>query len=259
MRIVIVGYGRMGHEIECVARDRGHEIFATVDPAASDASHASVADAASAGNGDLPDDPIIAIEFALAEGVEKNVAAYGRAGWKAVIGTTGWDAHRESVLGEAERAGTHLVYGSNFSVGANLFIRLARYAARLAGRTGEYDTAVVELHHRKKQDSPSGTALTIAEAIREEYKDKTSLQVETLHRQILNEELHIVSGRVGSVPGTHTVLFDSTADTVELTHRARSRQGFAVGAVQAAEWIAERTGVHGVESFFDDLFRPDTQ
>jgi 4-hydroxy-tetrahydrodipicolinate reductase len=254
MRIVIVGYGRMGHEIERVAAARGHKIIATVDPVAEDATARSVAEAAA---GPLPStaaDPVVAIDFALPEAVKDNVAAYRDAGWAVVVGTTGWDQQREEILLPAREGDIALVYGSNFSVGANMFIRIARHAARLAERTGEYDGAVFELHHRGKQDSPSGTALMIADAIQAEMTDKQQIQTETLHRRISPEELHVASGRVGSIPGTHTVYLDSTADTVELTHRARSRQGFAVGAVQAAEWIASRSGIHPVEAFFDDLF-----
>lgn len=251
MRAVIVGYGQMGHEIESVLRARGHEVAGIVDPVAAGATARTVGEAASAIQ---PGEPVVAIDFSLPESVPGNASAIAAAGWCAVIGTTGWEDHRESVLKAAEGAGTGLVYGSNFSVGANMFVRISRYGARLAARTGEYDSGVVELHHRKKKDSPSGTAIMIADAIQGEIAEKTEIQPETLHRRIESGELHVISGRVGSIPGTHTVILDSMADTVELTHRARSRQGFAVGAVQAAEWIAERTGVYPVEAFFDDLF-----
>ncbi len=255
MRVVIVGYGQMGHEIEIVLRNRGHEIVGIVDPVKPGASALTVDEAAKAIAGSPGTGPVVAIEFALPEGVAGNVAAYGRAGWSAVIGTTGWEDQKTEVLTNAADTGMNLVYGSNFSVGANLFVRLARYAARLSARTGEYDAALVELHHRRKKDSPSGTALMVAEALKEEFPDKTEIQPETLHRRVKPEELHVIAGRVGSVPGTHTVILDSVADTVELTHRARSRQGFAVGAVQAAEWITEQTGIHPVEAFFDDMFQ----
>lgn len=254
MRVVIVGYGRMGHEIERVAVARGHAIVATVDPVAEDATARTVAEAATRVDPPGTTDPVVAIDFSLPEGLKENIAGYRDTGWAVVLGTTGWDEKREEILAPAREGDLALVYGSNFSVGANMFIRIARHAARLAERTGEYDGAVFELHHRGKQDSPSGTALMIAEAMRAEMKDKQQIQTETLHRRIGPEELHVASGRLGSIPGTHTVYFDSVADTVELTHRARSRQGFAVGAVQAAEWIASRRGVFPVEAFFDDLF-----
>ncbi|WP_103679310.1 4-hydroxy-tetrahydrodipicolinate reductase [Alkalispirochaeta sphaeroplastigenens] len=255
MRIVIVGYGRMGREIEAIARDRGHQIVATVDPLAPGATALSLEEVPPLEPASTATDPVTVIEFALPPQIGENVAFYARRGWHAVIGTTGWDQDREAVLRPAREAGTGLVYGSNFSVGANLFFRISRYAARLADRTGAYDSAVMELHHRQKQDSPSGTALTIAEGLLQESSSKSRLQPETLHRRIEEEELHVISGRVGFIPGTHTVYLDSLADTVELTHRARTRQGFALGAVQAAEWICSRREVVPVDVFFDDLFQ----
>lgn len=253
MKIVVVGYGRMGHEIEQAARERNHEVVATVDPAAPDAFATSIDELER--KGVSPDEPTVAIDFSLPDGLAENVAAYARLGWAAVIGTTGWAADREPVLAPARSAGIPLVYGANFSVGANLFFRIARYAGRLAAHAGLYDGAVVELHHRLKQDSPSGTALTIAESLLRELPRKDHLQTETLHRRIESDELHVVSGRVGSIPGTHTVYLDSNADTIELTHRARNRSGFAAGAVQAAEWIVNQKGIFEVDQFFDDLFQ----
>lgn len=251
MRIAIIGYGRMGHEIESVANARGHEIVCRVDPVVADADVGSVREAVDA---KLIATGVCAIDFALPSAVEGNIAAYAEAGNAAVIGTTGWDADREKVLAPAKDAGIPLVWGSNYSVGANMTVRIAAYAARLSTAAGSYDAGLVELHHTGKKDSPSGTAIMLAEAMREVTEGKSEIQTETLHRQIRPEEMHVVSGRIGSIPGTHTVYFDSTADTVELTHRARNRGGFALGAVQAAEWIIHQRGVHQVSDFFDALF-----
>jgi 4-hydroxy-tetrahydrodipicolinate reductase len=251
MKIAIIGYGRMGHEIEAIAEARGHEIVCRVDPVVADADFASVQEAIAAGT---IVDGVCAIDFALPSAVADNIAAYAEAGNAAVIGTTGWDADREKVLAPAKKAGIPLVWGSNFSVGANMTVRIAAYAARLASATGSYDTGLFELHHTGKKDSPSGTAIMLAEAMLDVTAGKSEIQPETLHRQIKSEEMHVASGRIGSIPGTHTVYFDSPADTVELTHRARNRGGFALGAVQAAEWIIDQRGVHPVSDFFDALF-----
>jgi 4-hydroxy-tetrahydrodipicolinate reductase len=251
MNVAIIGYGRMGHEIELAARERGHSVVATIDPVAETAAFPSVAAAVDAG---ALDDGTVAIEFALPAGVEDNIREYARAGCAVVLGTTGWDARREAVLAAAGDASLSLVWGSNFSVGANMFARITAYAARLAAGAGGYDSALVELHHRGKEDSPSGTALTLAEGVLAAGGDKHRIQPEALHRKIEAGELHVASVRVGSVPGTHTLYLDSTADTVELTHRARSRHGFAVGAVQAGEWIVDAGGVRRVSEFFDYLF-----
>jgi 4-hydroxy-tetrahydrodipicolinate reductase len=251
MNVAIIGYGRMGHEIELAARDRGHSVITTIDPVAETAAFPSVAAAVDAGalGGDT-----VAIEFALPAGVEENLREYARAGCAVVLGTTGWDGRRERVLDIAREASISLVWGSNFSVGANMFARITAYAARLAAGAGGYDSALLELHHRGKEDSPSGTALTLAEGVLAAGSEKSRVQPETLHRRIEAQELHVASVRLGSVPGTHTLYLDSPADTVELTHRARSRHGFAVGAVQAGEWILEAGGVRRVSEFFDYLF-----
>jgi 4-hydroxy-tetrahydrodipicolinate reductase len=251
MKVAIIGYGRMGHEIELAARERGHSVVTTIDPVAETAAFPSVAAAVDAG---ALDDRTVAIEFALPTGVEDNIRGYARAGCAVVLGTTGWDGRREDVLTAAREASVPLVWGSNFSVGANMFARITAYAARLAAGAGGYDTALLELHHRGKEDSPSGTAITLAEEVLSAGGGKSRIQPETLHRRIEGDELHVASVRVGSVPGTHTLYLDSPADTVELTHRARSRHGFAVGAVQAGEWIVEAGGVRRVSEFFDYLF-----
>ncbi|MFA7566497.1 MAG: 4-hydroxy-tetrahydrodipicolinate reductase [Alkalispirochaeta sp.] len=252
MNIAIIGYGRMGHEIEAVALSRGHRVVARVDPSAEGADFADVDAAVAAG---VLTDGVCAVDFALPQAVAGNVAGYARAGCSAVIGTTGWDADRDKVLAPAVEAGISLVWGSNFSVGANMTVRIAAFSARLADAAGSYDLGLVELHHTGKKDSPSGTAIMLAEEILAAVDAKRSIQTETLHRQIQPEELHTASARIGSIPGTHTLYLDSPADTVELTHRARNRGGFALGAVQAAEWIVQQRGVHPVSTFFDDLFQ----
>ncbi|MFW5694647.1 MAG: 4-hydroxy-tetrahydrodipicolinate reductase [Alkalispirochaeta sp.] len=251
MNIAVVGYGRMGREIELAAREREHAVTVRIDPVAESADFATVAAAVAAG---AVDSSTAVIEFALPEGLSENMAGYVQAGCSVVIGTTGWDAHRDEILSPARTAGIGVVWGSNFSVGANMFARITEYAAGLAAHAEGYDPALVELHHRGKQDSPSGTALMLAEKVLHAERTKRSIQTETLHRRIEPDELHVASARVGSIPGTHTVYLDSVADTVELTHRARNRHGFAVGAVQAAEWIATTGGIHPVGDFFDHLF-----
>ncbi len=251
MNIAVVGYGRMGREIEAIARERGHTVSCRIDPTAPKADYPTVRAAAEAS---AIDGDTIAIEFSLPSGPPQNVAVYNEVGSSVVIGTTGWDAERPTVLAAAKAAGIGLVWGANFSVGAEMLKRIAGYATDLARRAGDYDLAVVELHHRNKRDSPSGTALAVAEEVLSRGA-KTTVHVETLHRAPQAEELHVVAARVGSMPGTHTVYYDGPADTLEITHRARNRGGFARGAVQAAEWIDRVGGVHTVGEFFDDLFR----
>jgi 4-hydroxy-tetrahydrodipicolinate reductase len=142
-----------------------------------------------------------------------------------------------------------MVYGSNFSVGAQMFFRIVSAAAALMNNFSDYDVAVHEIHHTLKKDAPSGTALTLVEKILSKVKRKTTVKLPTDISPIQKNELLVSSSRVGSVFGTHTVQFNSFADDVELTHRAHNRKGFALGAVLAAEWIQGKKGVFSVEEF----------
>ena len=252
MRIAIVGYGRMGHEVETVAAERGHEISRIVDPEIDPALTRGALHATELTTEGLRGCDV-AIEFSLPDAVSGNVRTYAQAMVPAVIGTTGWlDAlsEAESVV---EAAGSALVYGSNFSIGAHIFFRLAAQAGALVRDLDEYDLLIHELHHRYKKDSPSGTALTLAEAVLAEVPRKTRVQTARLDRTPAPDELHVSSTRGGSIPGTHTLYLDSPADTIEVTHRARTRSGFALGAVRAAEWIVGRKGLFTVDQFITDL------
>lgn len=246
MNVVIVGYGQMGKEIESVLLQRNHTIAARIDPAGGEGVLTALGPEALEGAD-------AAIEFSLASGVRSNVELYAKTGTAAVIGTTGWEDLREEVERIASGAGIGLVHGSNFSIGAHLFFSLAAEAARLTDSLPEYDIMLYELHHSRKKDSPSGTALTAARRIIEAGTKKRVIQTERLDRQIGPEELHVASVRGGAIPGVHTVLLDSPADTIEITHTARSRGGFALGAVMAAEWVAGKHGVFRVEEFVAEL------
>lgn len=244
MNIILMGYGRMGREVEKVLLERGHRIVSRVDPGG-------------AGDCEAPDEAMLSraegvIEFALPEGIVERAALYARHGLKAVVATTGWEDRHRAVLAPFADGGA-LVYGSNFSVGAHLFFRLSAYAASLIDRVGEYDVALTEVHHDKKVDSPSGTALTAAEKILEKLERKTEILPGNPPGAIRPEQLHVASLRVGHVPGIHRVTLDSPADTLELSHSARSRGGFALGSVLAAEWLKERSGAYSVDECMQDF------
>jgi len=246
MRVAIVGYGSMGREVEKVLRDRGHEISARVDPVQAGADVKAFGD-------EIANRSDMAIEFSHADAVLENARRYARLGLSAVCGTTGWYGK----LGELATivAGSKIgyLYGSNFSIGAHLFYALVAAAAELASPCPEYDVLGWEVHHKRKKDSPSGTALTLAKIITAKHARKTKVVTEKLDRAPAAEELHFASVRGGEVPGIHTVLLDSAFDTIELTHSARSRGGFALGAVRAAEWLAGRQGVHEVNDFIQEM------
>lgn len=253
MRVAIVGYGRMGHEVEAVLRERGHEIARIVDPVvageAADDRYAATVTAETLAGCD------VAIEFSLPDAVVENTAAYAAAGVPAVIGTTGWLDRLDEVTRSVEGADGALVYGSNFSIGAHLFFRLAAFAGSLVAGVEEYDLLIHEMHHRGKKDSPSGTALSLAKAVMEQVPRKKRIETARLDRAPESDELHVSSSRGGSIPGTHTLYLDSAVDTIEVRHQARNRGGFALGAVKAAEWIPGRRGVFTVEQFIDELLK----
>jgi 4-hydroxy-tetrahydrodipicolinate reductase len=171
------------------------------------------------------------------------------------MGTTGWENIREQIAKKVDEAGIGFIWGSNFSVGANLFVNFVGKATAIINKFPEYDILLHEYHHKRKKDSPSGTALMTAEEIINKSDKKSAIVTERLDRQIKADELHVSSTRGGDIPGTHIVMFDSVADTIELTHRARNRGGFALGSVIAAEWIINKKGFIKVEDFFKELLK----
>lgn len=248
MKIILVGYGRMGKEIERVATNRGHEVICRVD-AIEGIGDTTELDSATASKAD------VVIEFALPEMMDKNVKKYAEYKLPAVIGTTGWsdklDEYRELI----KENNSSFLYGSNFSIGAHIMFRLVEEAAKLINPVEDYDVMINEFHHKNKKDSPSGTALTIAEKVIDNCSRKNRLLTQQINRAIEPDELHITAVRGGSIPGTHSVIMDSEADTIEITHTARSRGGFVLGAVMAAEWLIEqKTGFYSVEDFIESLF-----
>jgi 4-hydroxy-tetrahydrodipicolinate reductase len=230
-------------------QERGHQVVARVDPVGGDADTISP---------ELAKAADVAIEFALPAAVMGNIELYCKYGVSAVIGTTGWYDNVAAVRAQVEKAGIGFVYGSNYAVGAHLFFKIVAYATKLSNLVPGFDILAYELHHNKKKDSPSGTALTIAKQILDNSERKDTLVTEKLDRAIQKNELHFASVRGGAIPGTHTVLFDSEADTIELTHRVRSRGGLALGAVLAAEWLGSKKGFFTVEQFIDEILADKT-
>lgn len=247
MKAVLVGFGRMGKETETVLLQRGHEVVGIIDPVLGKMTE----DAALL----LLRKADVAIEFAKAEGVIGNASLYARARVPAVVGTTGWQDKRDAVRELVEKAGTAYLWGSNFSIGAHLFLRMVDRLAELYDSVPGYDILAYELHHNQKADSPSGTAMTVGSHILAHTKRKRRIVTDRLDRKIEPEELHIGSMRGGAIPGIHTVLIDSPADTIELTHSVRSRSGLASGSVLAAEWLIGKTGFIDIEFFIDELLR----
>ena len=241
MKIALVGYGKMGHMIEKCAKDAGHEIVATVDVMAKDATNLvpaeggeAVAAAVKASGAEG------VIEFSHPSSVISNLKALIPLGLPVVVGTTGWAKSENEIAELCAKTNGTVMRSSNFSIGVNMFYKIVQEAAKIMSEYSEYDVAVWESHHNQKADSPSGTALEVARRIMAENKNKTEIVTDAFHQKPLPSQLHVSSTRVGFVPGTHTVFFDSPADEIEITHRARSREGFAKGAVVALEKLCSK-------------------
>ena len=239
MKIALVGHGRMGREVERVALTRGHEICAVfdVDAPLEEGSSLNMAS--------------VLIDFSLADAVLGVLKAAARAGIPVVEGTTGWDGAMAEVRSIPNLT---MIHSPNFSIGVYQFMQLARRAGALLGSLG-YDCYVHEFHHRGKADSPSGTARKLASILLDTLPEKQRVLEDNCNRRIERDELQISSARVGRIPGIHEVGFDSESDTIVLRHEAHGREGLARGAVLAAEWIVNRTGIFSMDQFMDSLSR----
>jgi 4-hydroxy-tetrahydrodipicolinate reductase len=247
MHIAIIGYGKMGRLIEAQALSRNHRITGVVDPFIKETHTPAGApvfktlyEGGNLGGAD------VAIEFTRPDTVVENIKTLVERNIPLLVGTTGWTDQLDELTQLVEGAGASLLWASNFSLGVNLFYRIAAFAAHLVDPFPEYDVGGWEAHHNKKVDSPSGTAKTLIERILASMERKKTPVWETLNRPPAPEEIHYPSLRVGSMPGIHKVLFDSPADTVEITHTARNREGFASGALVAAEWLVGCPGPGGI-------------
>ncbi len=240
MNIALIGYGKMGKEVERTALQRGHVISGRFD-----------IDAEFSEN-DL-ERTDVAIHFARHDAVVPHVQRCGRAKRNIVIGTTGWQNDMEKVRSIVSETGIGLVYASNFSIGVQVFFHLVREAAKLIDHFEEYDIALHEQHHKDKIDSPSGTALNAARILLENIRRKKTILTESPKGRIKPEELQVTSTRAGAIVGTHTITIDSVADTIELKHSAKSRTGFALGALMAAEWVNGKRGLFTMEDVLGDI------
>ncbi len=236
MNIALIGYGNMGKEIERAARERGFQIVHIFNT-----KNNAEAKGLTASNLKTVD---VCIDFSHPATVLRNIEAVITAGKNLVVGTTGWHDRLDHVTALVKKHHTGFLHAANFSLGINIFSRIVQAASHVFNHYPDYDISVSETHHRGKADSPSGTALTLAGLVLHEVKRKSSLLTETAHGTIKSDQLHVSSSRIGHVTGKHSVTFDSDADTIELTHTAKSRHSYAVGALVAAEWLKGKKGVY---------------
>jgi 4-hydroxy-tetrahydrodipicolinate reductase len=234
MKIALIGHGAMGKLIHQLAQGRTHEVSIAVNDSSVILSAGELAAAV--------DGADVAIDFTAAEAVRRNVEGCIAAGVPLVEGTTGWNAQRDDIEKLIRVADGSFVFGANFSIGVNLFYRVVDHAAELFARFPEYQVFIEEQHHSRKKDAPSGTALKI--------KDVVAKHVE--------KDVSISATRAGNIPGTHRVGFDGPADQILLEHTARSREGFAAGAIIAAEWIVGKKGFYEFTDVIEEIVSQNT-
>ena len=234
MKVAVVGYGKMGREVAAVLRDRHHEPVMTLK------------------GSEFPAGCPVGIDFTQPDAVIANATAALKAGARYVIGTTGWDARLPDLEKLVTQTKGGVVHAANFSLGVNLFYKVVRDAAQLFARFADYDPYIVEKHHRQKKDAPSGTARALARIL-EGAPGPRKKGITEFEGAIPGDAFHVAAVRAGGIVGEHTVGFDSGGDEILLEHRARTRRGFALGSVLAAEWIVQRSGLHTFEEVVDDL------
>ncbi len=237
MKIALIGYGKMGKIIEQVAIARGHEIVSKIDVDNQDDFNSPAFKSAD-----------IAIEFTAPAVAIQNYRRSFASGVSVVSGTTGWTDKIEEVKSICNEKGLAFFWSSNFSLGVNVFFAINKYLAKIMNQFPNYNVEMTEIHHTQKLDAPSGTAITLAEDILENIDRKSAWE---LNDESTNDKLAIYAIREGQVPGIHTIKYESNIDSISITHDAKSREGFALGAVLAAEFTRGKKGFLGMQDLFN--------
>jgi 4-hydroxy-tetrahydrodipicolinate reductase len=244
MKIALLGYGKMGQIIERFALERGHEIVLKIS--------IDNVDDFTISNLEKAD---VAIDFSAPDAAVDNIYKCFEANVPIVVGTTGWYGKLQDIKNACLNSNNSLLYGSNFSIGVNLFFHLNKVLAKLMNNYPAYEVQVEEIHHTQKLDAPSGTAMTLAEGIIDEIDRKSEWLNEVvgtpIPEVIKNDQLLIESHRIENVPGTHTVVYSSEVDEIEIKHTAHNRAGFALGAIVAAEWLENKQGFYNIADVFN--------
>jgi 4-hydroxy-tetrahydrodipicolinate reductase len=235
MKIALIGYGKMGRMIEQIALSRGHEIVAKIDVDNHDDLY-----------GEAFKQADVAIEFTTPSTAFNNCAEAMKQGVKVVCGSTGWLASLPELKEICSQTGSALFQSTNFSIGMNIFMAVNRRLASMMNAFNQYTPSMTEIHHIHKKDHPSGTAITLAEELMASHPSITEWECieKGVEKEMSANVLPIAYGREGEVPGYHAIKWDSAVDTIEISHNAKSREGFALGAVVAAEWLKDKTGFY---------------
>ena len=229
MKIALIGYGAMGKLLKTLAENKNHEIAVIINELDATRSAEELAEKLKGVD--------VAIDFSVAEAVKRNVEACCLTKIPLVEGTTGWNGEKENIKQLVESKDGAFVFGANFSIGVNLFYRIADFASELFSKFEDYEAFIEEQHHSRKKDAPSGTAFKLKEIVAEH----------------ITKDFSVSATRAGSIPGTHRVGFDGSADQILLEHFARSREGFASGAILAAEWITDKKGFYEFADVIDEI------
>ena len=239
MNLTIIGYGKMGKEIEKIALERGHNVKYKIDAENADQLETALK------NTD------VAIEFTQPDVVENNMQTAFKVQTPIVVGTTGWNDKEERLIDECKVSNSGLFYASNFSIGVNIFFEINRYLAKIMNGFEDYEPSLVETHHIHKKDAPSGTAISLANIVVNELDRKNNWKLNQTGKDILS----ITAKRENEVPGTHQLIYENDIDKIEFSHIAKGRKGFAFGAVLAAEFMVGKKGVFTIKDLlkFDDL------
>ncbi|MCK9225446.1 MAG: 4-hydroxy-tetrahydrodipicolinate reductase [Candidatus Muirbacterium halophilum] len=246
MKISLIGFGKMGKMIKEKAISHGHEISSIIDPFSEQADFKDI-------TSESVCDADVCIEFTNPDCALSNIKKLIMLDKHIVVGTTGWYKDINKIQAAIEKSSSGFVYGSNFSPGMHVFKKITDYSSKLFAKISDYDVAGIEIHHSEKIDSPSGTANVLSDIIIKNNPIKQRLLTNSIDRKVAAEEFQFTSVRTGKVPGIHKIMFDSDADTVEISHTARNREGFALGAIIAAEFINRKTGFYNIETIFDEI------
>jgi len=244
LKIALIGYGQMGKMLEQLAPEMDMEIVSIIDP--------------TLGNGICKEtvaEADVCIDFTLPKSALPNIKKLSELRKTVVMGTTGWMQNLAEVTEIVNQSGIGFIYGSNFSPGMNMFFQVVKQAATMFNNLEDYDVYGLEYHHKRKVDSPSGTAKVLSDIILDKVDRKTEAQYDKLDRKVKPEEFHLSSVRAGEIPGTHIIGFDTEADSIELKHTARNRIGLAKGALLAAKWITDKKGIYDFSESFEEIIQ----
>lgn len=243
IKIALIGYGKMGHLIDDIAKKHNIKIVSKIDPLIfkNDINEDTVADAD------------VCIDFSQPNSVIQNAKKLIELKKNVVIGTTGWFSHLDEIKDIVEKNQTGFIYSSNFSLGMNIFFKIVDYATKLTSKIEDYDIYGLEKHHRQKMDSPSGTAKMLTDIILKNFSVKDTPQFDKVNRKINKNEFHFASIRAGHIFGEHTIGLDSSADQIILSHQLKNRSGLAIGTILAAKWIAHKKGFYNFSEIFENI------